>query len=86
MMVEKLRVARERKKQKYGKCEGRKSYREYNEKIITRIRQLRRKRKGYDKKLSFHKISEILNDEGYKTISGNQFNGNLVSTLYSNYK
>lgn len=86
MMVEKLRVARQRKREKNGKCEGRKSYVEYNKDIITRIKQLRRKRKGYDKRRSFNNIAEILNEEGYKTISGKDFGGNLVSTLYAKYR
>jgi len=81
-LVEKLRVARQRKREKTGKCEGRKSYIEKNPDVIKRIKQLRRKRKGYDRRMSYSNIAAILNGEGYQTLTpGKKFTANLISNL-----
>jgi len=69
MLVQKLRVARLRKKAKNGKCEGRKSYEEVAPKTVQYIRRLRRKPKSR-KRLSFRIIAERLNMEGIPTLNG----------------
>ncbi|MEW5735018.1 MAG: recombinase family protein [Thermodesulfobacteriota bacterium] len=69
MLVQKLRVARQRKKGKGGKCEGRKSYAEAAPETVERIKQLRRKPKGGTQK-SFREIAELLNGEGVATRNG----------------
>lgn len=69
MTVLKLRAARERVKQKTGKCEGRKGYGESEEeqKVIQRIKMMRRTRKGGIKGLSLQAIANQLNSEGIPT-------------------
>lgn len=69
MLVQKLKVARKRKKAKYGKCEGRKSYQEIAPGTVRYIKSLRRKPKGKKRK-SYSKIAEILNTEGVPTLNG----------------
>lgn len=63
MIVQKLRVARQRKRKKAGKCEGRKSYREAAPETVKRIQQLRRKPKGGFKRKTYKEIADILNRE-----------------------
>jgi site-specific DNA recombinase len=69
-LVSKLQRGRERVKAEKGKCSGRKYYGEESEKerqIIKRITYLRRKSKYQEKRMSFQKIANTLNEEGIKT-------------------
>jgi len=71
LLVKKLRAARERKRDKQGKCEGRKSYREAAPETVKRIRQLRRKPKGMGgRRKTYQEIADILNGEGVPTLNG----------------
>ena len=72
MLVQKLRVARKRKKAKTGKCEGRKSYGEAAPEIVEHIKKLRRKPKGRNRK-SYREIAEQLNSEGISTLNGQEW-------------
>ena len=85
MTVLKLRSARERKRQRDGKCEGRKGYNEIASEIIQEIRFLRRKRKGH-RRMSFNRIAETLNENGLTTATGKAFTGNNVSTIMHRQK
>lgn len=70
IVVKKLRIGRQRKKLKTGKCEGRKRFGEDNEaekNIVKKIIYLRRKDRGQLKQMSFRKIANKLNDEGIET-------------------
>ena len=69
MLVQKLRVARQRKKAKTGKCEGRKSYHEVAPSTVAHIRKLRRKPKGMKRK-TYHQIAGMLNEEAIPTLNG----------------
>jgi site-specific DNA recombinase len=69
-LVRKLRLAREKVKAEKGKCGGRKHYGEESEEerqIIKRITYMRRKSKYQEKRMSFQKIANTLNEEGIKT-------------------
>lgn len=72
MTVQKLRVARIRKKAEKGKCEGRKSYHESNPELIKEIKRLRRKPRN-GKRLSLKKTMDSLNQNGFTTTAGKQF-------------
>ena len=85
MTVLKLRSARDRKRLKDGKCEGRKSYSEIAPEIIEEIKRLRRKPKG-KKAMSFNRIAEELNEKGFNSATGRPFTGNNVSTLFHRIK
>lgn len=82
MLVQKLRVARQRKKANVGKCEGRKSYKEAAPKTVTYIRRLRRKPRNRKRK-SYKKIAEILNSEGIPTLNGQAWNLQTVKNALS---
>jgi len=80
MLVQKLRVARQRKKKRDGKCEGRKSYKEIAPETVARIRKLRRKPRGRKRK-SYREIADQLNLEGIKTLNGGPWNLQLVRNV-----
>ena len=69
LLVAKLRVARQRKKIKSGKCEGRKSYREAAPETVALIRKLRRKPRG-GKRKTYQEIADELNLTGVSTRNG----------------
>ncbi len=73
MLVQKLRVARQRKKAKVGKCEGRKSYREAAPETVAYIKRLRRKPRGRRRK-TYKEIAEHLNIKGVRTLNGQLWN------------
>ena len=69
MLVLKLKAARDRKKARNGKCEGRKSYHETNPDLLAEIKRLRRKPRN-GKRLSLNKTVEALNEQGFKSDTG----------------
>jgi DNA invertase Pin-like site-specific DNA recombinase len=80
LLVKKLRTARESKKEKTGKCEGRKSYKEVDPELVKKIKFMRRKRSGF--RMSFRKIADELNEQGYTNISGKPFTPVNVQTIF----
>lgn len=85
MVVLKLRAARERKRAKNGKCEGRKSYGEAMPEVITEIRRLRRKRKGMPRR-TFEKVAQELNEMGFQTMTGRPFTKQVVQNILQRNK
>ena len=82
MLVLKLKCARDRKKRKFGKCEGRKSYAERDPELLAQVKKLRRKKKGRIRKMSFAKIAQILNEQGFKNAVGDPLNGRALSGMF----
>jgi DNA invertase Pin-like site-specific DNA recombinase len=80
MLVEKLKVARKRKKEKTGSCEGRKPYREKAPETVERIKELRKKPKRKRRK-TYKEISEILNEEKIATLNGQPWNLQTVRNV-----
>jgi DNA invertase Pin-like site-specific DNA recombinase len=82
MLVSKLRKAREAKKAKTGRCEGRKPFGFYADEAETlkRIKQLLRKPRG-GKRLGPYQIARILNREGHPTRTGVLWHGSHVSAI-----
>ena len=82
MLVKKLRKARETKKAKTGRCEGRKPYGYYpgEDKVVKRIKELYRKPHG-DKRLGFYQIATISNKECLPTRTGVLWHGSHVSAI-----
>jgi site-specific DNA recombinase len=80
-LVSKLRRAREAKKEKTGKCEGRKAYGEKagEQEIIETMRALRRKRDG--KRMSFARIAETLNEQNVPTRTGARWHTTTVKNI-----
>jgi len=76
LLVKKLRKSREQIRQEKGKCEGRKRYGEdspHEQKVVKRIKLMRRKRKGGLKGMSMQQIADKLNEEGIKTKTGRRW-------------
>ncbi|MFC1765104.1 recombinase family protein [Planctomycetota bacterium] len=82
LLVRKLRMAREAKKAKTGRCEGRKPYGYYpgEQDVIRRIRQLARKPRG-EKRMGCRAIAQQLNAEGIRTRSGVPWSGTQVKSV-----
>lgn len=76
MVVQKLRVARERKRKKNGKCEGRKGYTEKMPAVVAIVKSMRK-----DKK-SFPCIADFLNRNEFTTLYGSPYHGYDVSNLW----
>ncbi|MFC1652250.1 recombinase family protein [Planctomycetota bacterium] len=84
LLVRKLRMAREAKKAKTGRCEGRKPYGFYpgEQDVIRRIRQLARKPHG-EERLGCRAIARQLNKEGVRTRSGVPWSSTQVKSILS---
>ena len=81
MTVLRLRAARERKRLKEGKCEGRKGYKDVQHSAIAdQVKSLRRKRKG-KKRMSYEQVANTLNEQGYLSATGKPFNAGMVRVL-----
>ena len=85
MVVMKLRAARERKRAKNGKCEGRKSYGEAMPEVVKEIRRLRRARKGMPRR-TFEAVAKELNENGFKTMTGRPFTKQVVQNILQRTK
>lgn len=87
LLVRKLRKTRERKREKQGKCEGRKGYREMNPELLSIILKLRRKpRTPGKRRMTFESVAERLNDMGYRAANGSKFSGNTVRGILHRQK
>lgn len=82
MIVMKLRGARNRKKAKTGRCEGRKPYGHYagEAKVIERMRALRADGMAYDR------LAERMTAEGFKTRKGTAWHGFSVQRILARNK
>lgn len=81
MLVLKLRAARQRKRERDGKCEGAKAYGENSKEereVIRRVRLMRRRRKAGHKGMTLQAIAEELNAENIKTKKGRKWTAQLV--------
>jgi len=80
MLVLKLQAARDRKRKETGKCEGQKGYLKTHPELIDRIKKLRRKPRN-GKRLSLKKTLQTLQDEGWKTSQGQDFNMSALKNI-----
>lgn len=80
-IVAKLRKARARKRAEDGRCEGVKPFGALpgEQGAIDRMRALRRKREG--KRMSFARIAEELQADGFRTRSGNPWSASTVRNV-----
>ena len=79
MIVIRLRGARQRKKARTGRCEGRKPYGYYpgEKKVTERMRALRNEGLGFDR------VASKLNKEGSRTRKGTLWHGFTVNRILS---
>ena len=82
LLVRKLRKAREAKRQKNGRCEGRKPFGFYEgeDETLQRIKQLYRKPRG-GKRLGPYQIARILNQESRPTRRGGPWRDSHVNAI-----
>ena len=82
-LVRKLNAARARKRAETGRCEGVKPYGTLpgEAKAVARMRQLRRKPVGKNKRLSFARIADQLNAEGIPTRGGKPWAASTVKQI-----
>jgi DNA invertase Pin-like site-specific DNA recombinase len=82
LLVKKLRNGRAKRREKDGKCEGRKSYAEANPGLLDFIRKLRCKpRSSVKKRMTFDQVAEKLNELGHTNAAGKIFTGNAVKGI-----
>jgi DNA invertase Pin-like site-specific DNA recombinase len=82
--VAKLAAARKRKREREGKCEGRKSHREKRPEVVALARKLRRKRpKGGQ--LSLRAVSKELAVQGYLNERGKPYAAKSVASMLARY-
>lgn len=84
-LVRKLKAARARKRAETGRCEGVKPFgaMQGEPEAIARMRQLRRKPIGREKRLSFAKIAATLDAEGFRTRDGGRWQSSTVRAILS---
>lgn len=83
LLVKKLKAARQSTKEKEGKCEGRKTIKESNPKLVEILKSLYRKPRN-GKRMTLQAMANQLNSEGVKTPSDREWSrANLHSALKS---
>ena len=75
--VAKLKAARQRKKERTGKCEGRKSRAEINPEMVQIAKGLRRRKRGN----SLRAIAADLAARGYVNANGKEFSAASVASM-----
>jgi len=80
MTVAKLKGARDRKRRRDGKCEGRKSYAERGEagKKMVELAKAIRARGG---RVSLREVAKVLADAGYVTPSGKHYSASAIASM-----
>jgi DNA invertase Pin-like site-specific DNA recombinase len=81
-IVHKLKVARDAKRARTGKCEGRKSHAEANPNAVARARALHRKPRD-QKRLSLRAIAAQMFAEGHKASSGKPYGPSQIKSMLS---
>ncbi len=80
-LVKKLAGARARKKERTGRCEGRKPLTETNPEALKLAKKLRRANPTTGKRMSFRDIAEKLADAGHVAASGKALSPSVVKRL-----
>jgi len=82
-IVAKLRKARARKRAEDGRCEGVKPFGAFpgEHEAIERMRQLRRKPVGKEKRMSFAKIAVEMDAEGFPSRTGKPWRASSVRDI-----
>lgn len=80
-IVARLRSGRERKRQLYGRCEGRPTIADRSPEIVAEAKRLRRKNPKTGKRMSYEKVGSALFALGYTTSRGKAFAGTQVKRM-----
>jgi DNA invertase Pin-like site-specific DNA recombinase len=80
-IVHKLKVARDAKRAKTGKCEGRKSHAEMNPNAVALARKLHRKNRETGKRMSLRKIAATMAKQGHIATSGLAYGPSAIQSM-----
>ena len=80
-MVAKLKAARDRKRARDGKCEGRKSHVEMNPELVALVKRLRRRYPKTGERKSLRLIAAELAAMGYLNIHGRPFAAQSIQAM-----
>ena len=80
-LVAKLKAARDRKRARDGKCEGRRSHLEMKPELVALAKRLRRRNPKTGERLSFRAIAAKLEGEGYMNIHGRRFAAESIKAM-----
>lgn len=82
VVVRKLRAARDRHRQKHGRCEGRKPYGTFagEDLVLNQIMAMRRKPRN-GRRMSYQKIADSLNATGIFSRYGNEWRGDTMRNI-----
>ena len=80
-LVAKLKAARDRKRARDGKCEGRRSHLEMKPELVALAKRLRRRNPKTGERLSFRAIAAKLEGEGYMNIHGRRFGPESIKAM-----
>jgi DNA invertase Pin-like site-specific DNA recombinase len=72
-LVAKLKAARDRKRARVGKCEGRRSHLEMNPELVALAKKLHRRNPKTGQGLSLRSIAAELEQRGYVNMRGQRF-------------
>lgn len=82
-LVRKLRAARDRKREKTGRCEGRLPLSATHPEVVTRAQQLYRANSKTGLRRSLRDIAQVLASEGHVTARGTPLNPKTVRSMVS---
>ncbi|HEX2429313.1 MAG TPA: recombinase family protein [Aestuariivirgaceae bacterium] len=80
-LVAKLKAARERKRARDGKCEGRRSHREMNPGLVALAKKLHRRNPKTGKRLSLRAIAAELERQEYVNMHGRRFEAASIQAM-----
>jgi hypothetical protein len=80
-LVAKLKAARDRKRARDGKCEGRRSHVELNPELVAMVKRLRRRNPKTGRQKSLRAISRELADLGYRNIHDEPFAAESIAGM-----
>jgi hypothetical protein len=75
------KAARDRKRVREGKCEGRRSHIELNPELVGLVKRLRRRHPKTGRQKSLRAISRELADLGYRNIHGQPFAAESIAGM-----
>src|SRR5262245_29389423 len=79
--VAKLKVARDRKRARDGKCEGRRSHLEMNPELVALVKNLRRRNPKTGERKSLRSIAAQLAQLGYVNVNGRPFAAESIQAM-----
>jgi DNA invertase Pin-like site-specific DNA recombinase len=80
-LVAKLKAARDRKRARDGKCEGRKSHVEMNPELVALVKKLRRRNPKTGERKSLRAIASELAKLGHINVSGRPFAAQSIQAM-----